>query len=140
MAISQTQHLKNKAKLLQKAKAKAGKPILLKDSLEIIAKHAGFSSWRDLKENFDRNAILARHLSPSVWNVWYSSYEAALKDLNEREGRFLLPYQKQFFICDIHYINRLNISEDDADLKCVGNNWVQPKDLAAWDRLLKKMK
>lgn len=140
MAISQIQHLKNKAKLLQKAKARAGKPILLKDALEIIAKHANFASWRELKENLDENAILVRHLGPSVWNVWYASYEEALRDLNQIPGRFLLPYRKQFFICDIHYINRLNIDVGDADLKLVGNNWVEPKDSAAWDRLLKKMK
>ena len=140
MAISQIQHLKNKAKLHRKAKAKAGKPIALKDALEIIAKHANFASWRELKENLDANAILVRHLGSSVWNVWYSSYEDAVRDLNQREGRFLLPYQKQFFICDIHYVNRLNIDVDDADLKLVGNNWVEPKDAAAWDRLLKKMK
>jgi hypothetical protein len=81
-----------------------------------------------------------RHLGPSVWNVWYSSYEDAVRDLGQSEGRYLLPYQKQFFICDIHYVNRLNIDVDDADLKLVGNNWVEPKDAAAWDRLLKKMK
>jgi hypothetical protein len=140
VAISQIQHLKNKAKLLQKAKAKAGKPIALKDALEIIAKHANFASWRELKKNLDANAILVRHLGPSVWNVWYSSYEDAVRDLGQSEGRYLLPYQKQFFICDIHYVNRLNIDVDDADLKLVGNNWVEPKDAAAWDRLLKKMK
>lgn len=140
MAISQIQYLKNKAKMLQKAKAKAGKPILLKEALEIIAKHANFPSWRELKENLDENAILVRHLGSSVWNVWYASYDEALRDLNQREGRYLLPYQKQFFICDIHYVNRLNISEDDADLKLVGNNWVEPKDTEAWSRLLKKMK
>jgi glyoxalase superfamily protein len=140
VALSQIQHLKNKAKLLQKAKAKAGKPMALKDALEIIAQHASFASWRELKENFDANAILVRHLGSSVWNVWYSSYKDALRDLNQRDGRYLLPYQRQFFICDIHYINRLNIDVDDADLKLVGNNWVEPKDPVAWDRLLKKMK
>lgn len=126
--------------MLQKAKAKAGKPILLKDALETVAKLAGFANWRELKENDDENQILARHLGSSVWNVWYASYEEALRDLNQREGRFLLPYQKQFFICDIHYINRLNIDVDDADLKLVGNNWVEPKDAAAWERLRGKMR
>jgi hypothetical protein len=136
--VSRVQILKNKAKLLQKAKSKAGKPILLKDALEIVAKSAHFSSWRELKENLEANEPLWRPMSSAFWNVWYASYEEALKHLTP--GHYLLPYQKQFFICDFNYIKSFNLQEDDADLKRVGNNWVEPKDPQAWDRLWTKIK
>lgn len=140
MPVSRIQYLKNKAKLLQKAKARAGTPIQLKDALEIIAKNASFESWRDLKENLEENQALWWPLGGALWNVWYASYEEALRDLSLKEGQYLLPYQKQFFICDIHYIKNLRIEENDPDLEKVGNNWVEPKDVLAWERLLSKIK
>lgn len=137
MAISRLQTLKNKAKLLQKAKAKAGKPILLKTAFNIIAKTSGFKSWRELKENIETNEILWSSLNSTLWHNWLANYDEALEILTE--DRFLLPHEKHFFICDINYIEALGLTKDDADLKAVGNNWVKPKDWAAWTRLLQKI-
>lgn len=98
MPATRLQSLKTKAKLLQKAKAKAGKPILLKTALDIIAKTSGFDSWRELKENIEANEVLWSSLGGALWNNWHASYEEAVAML--ADDQFLLPYQKQFFICD----------------------------------------
>ena len=137
MTASRIQSLKNKAKLLQKAKKKAGKPIRLKTSLAIIAKASGFDSWRDLKAKLGETELFSPR-SSAIWNTWYASYEEARKHLASHGG-FLLPYEKQFFICDIHYIERLGIERDDADLAKVGADWTKPQDNSAWRHLLKKI-
>lgn len=138
MSVSRLQALKTKAKLLQKAKAKSGKPILLKTALTTIAKHSGFPSWRELKENIETNEILWSSLGSAMWHNWQANYDEALKIL--KPDHFLLPYQNQFFICDINYIKSLGLSEDDKDVIAIGNNWVQPKDRAAWERIIQKIK
>lgn len=138
MSISRIQTLKNKAKLLQKAKAKAGKPILLKTALNLIAKTSGFANWRELNENLQENEILCSRLTSALWHNWYADYESALVTL--KANQFLLPYQKHFFICDENYIKELGLSKTDPDLKKVGNNWIAPKDKNAWTRLLQKIR
>lgn len=130
--------LKSKAKLLQKAKKKAGLDIQLKTCFEIIAKHSGFSSWRDMKENVEANEFIHFQGASAHWSTWYSSYEEALEHLKAGSG-YLLSYQRHFFICDDHYIERLGISVDDPDLALVGRNWVEPQDKEAWARLSKKL-
>lgn len=139
MPLSALESLKIKAKLLQKAKRKSGQEIPLKDALATIAKASGFSSWQELKDVYEAT----EHFSPrgwsAHWKTWYASYEEALKHLNE-SGGYLLPYQKQFFICDAHYVELLGIAPDDPDLEKIGRNWVEPQDAQAWERVLKKIK
>ena len=138
MVTSGTQFLKDKAKLLQKAKKKAGKPIQLKTALALIAKTSGYDSWRDLKKTLETNEQFCSPKSSAFWNTWYAAYADARKHL-ESHGGFLLPYQKQFFICDIHYVENLGIKRNDPDLEKVGADWVRPLDVSAWKRLLKKI-
>ncbi len=127
-----------KAKLLQKAKKKSGTNILLKDAYAILAKASGFSSWQDLKATLEVNQIFCPRGHSAIWKNWYASYEEAL--LEVRTGKkFLLPYQKEFFVCDTHYIEFLGLQSDDTDLLKVGNNWVQPNDMQAFERMVKKI-
>lgn len=130
--------LKIKAKLLQKAKKKAGKPIRLKDAFETLARHAGFESWRDLKEVFEATELFCPPGTSAHWKTWYSSYEEALEHLKTGPG-YLLPYRKHFFVCEADYLEHLGVARDDADLEKVGRNWVEPGDAAAWTRLLRKI-
>jgi hypothetical protein len=137
--LSRLESLKIKAKLLQKAKKKAGKEIALKDALQQIAQLSGFENWRDLKENFEENQVFEISMSSAHWHVWYASYNEALKHLHETGG-FLLPYQKHFFICNEDYIKELGLAMSDNDLLRVGNNWAEPQDKEAWLRLKAKIK
>lgn len=139
MTKSRLESLRIKAKLLQKAKKSAGKPIQLKAAFEMIAKAAGFDGWRELKASVATDELLTFNGGGAYWNTWYSSYDEAKKHLSTVEG-YLLPFQKQFFVCDEHYIAHLGIQKDDPDLLLVGNNWVEPRDPKAWERLLEKIK
>lgn len=137
--MSRIASLKIKAKLLQKAKKKAGKTIQLKEAYEIIAKSAGYQSWREMKEHVERHAdFRPSNKSLPYWNNWYNSYEQAKEHCN-LQHQFLLPFESQFFVCEIDYIEALGIHKDDTDLVLAGHDWVQPKDRQALDRLVKKM-
>ncbi len=138
MPATRIESLKTKAKLLQKAKSKAGKPTRLKDAFELIAKTAGFASWRDLKAVLDANESFCPPGHSALWKVWYASYAEALEHI-ETSGGYLLPYQKEFFVCDADYIRFLGVTPDDEDLKKVGSNWAEPCDAKAFERLMKKI-
>lgn len=140
MSLSRLESLKIKAKLLQKAKRKSGQEIPLKQAFEIIARSAGFGSWREMKEILEET----EHFNPAHWSaqwkLWFASYEEALRELDKQPGTYLLPYQKHFFLCDENYLSSFGLKPDHADLMKVGRNWVEPKDPEAWQRLLKIIK
>ncbi|MES2965214.1 MAG: hypothetical protein V4760_15115 [Bdellovibrionota bacterium] len=136
---SSLESLKIKAKLLQKAKKKIGQTLQLKDALDKIAQLSGFPNWRELKTVTEETEIFVPSPSSAFWKTWYASYEEALAHLAKGEG-FLLPYRKQFFICDIHWIEHLGIAASDTDLALVGRNWVEPLDREAMARLVKKIR
>lgn len=138
MSRSSLESLKIRAKLLQKSKKKSGKGIQLKDALQIVAKAKGFESWRELNANFEETDLFNPAHWSAQWKVWYSTVDEARANLQASE--FLLPYHKQFFICDIHYIQALGISPDDSDLKAVGNDWTMPQNIKAWESLVHKIR
>lgn len=139
MPSSLPDRLKVKAKLLQKAKQKNGQTFALKDAFNLLARHQGFGSWRDYKKTLLDNPDFCPPGTSAFWKIWYASYDEAAAHQQGTEY-FLLPYQKQFFLCDVHYINALGIAVDDADLAKVGMDWTKPHDAEAWTRLLQKIR
>jgi len=137
---SSLESLKVKAKLLQKAKKRAGVTLQLKDALDKVARLAGFPNWRELKAVSDETEIFCSVQASAFWKTWYASYEEALAHLEKTPDHFLLPYRKQFFVCEIHWIEHLGIPANDADLAKVGRNFVEPKDREAMTRLVKRIK
>lgn len=138
MSRTSLESLKIRAKLLQKSKKKSGKEIQLKDALQIVAKAKGFDSWRELNANFEETDLFNPINWSAQWKVWYNTVDEARTHLKESE--FLLPYHKQFFICDIHYVQALGISQDDQDLKAVGNDWTIPQNKKAWESIVQKIR
>lgn len=137
MSYSSIDSLKIKAKLLQKAKKKAGVEFPLKDALATIAKTAGYSSWKEMKDDYELADLLNPPKWSALWKVWFSNKEEALKHL--MPGNYLLPYRNQYFICDLNYLSALGISSDDIDLLKVGKDWSAPLDKEGWKRLKEKL-
>ena len=138
MSNSSIDSLKIKAKLLQKAKRKKNPTFALKEAFSLIAKTAGYSSWKEMKETYVMADILNPPRWSAIWKTWFSSKNEAVKHLNTNEN-YLIPYRDQFFICGVDYLNALGISVDDPDLLLVGHDWSEPRDKEAWNRLLKKI-
>jgi len=139
MAHTSLDSLKTRAKLLQKAKRKSGNPdFALKDAYSIIAKSQGFASWTELKKSLESAEKFNPHHWSAIWKVWFSSYEEAFSELNERT--YLIPYRKHFFLCQSDYLKALGLEENDPDLLKVGNDFFKPKDKEALLRVMEKIK
>ena len=138
MPVSRLESLRIKAKLLQKAKQRTGQAFALKDAFALLATSAGFRSWQDMKATIETHEALRPAHASALYSVWYSSYAEAKAHV-DMHGGFLLPYQRQFFVCDADYISNLGLSLDDPDLAKVGHDWVMPADTSAWKRLLGKI-
>jgi len=70
-------------------------------------------------------------------NRWYANYEEARGSL-DRDGGFLLPYQKHFFICQPDVISALGLDPNDPDWEKIGFDCAHPVDAAAFERLREK--
>lgn len=138
MAGTSLESLRIKAKLLQKAKKKAGKEIQLKEAFDIIAKASGFKSWQDLSELYVATEHYCPKGSSAHWKVWFKNYDEALKHLADGAD-YLLPYRDHYFICEKDYLTFLGIDPNDEDLKKIGRNWIEPKDADAFLRLTTKL-
>ena len=103
-----------------------------KHALAVIAIENGFNSWVELKMQV--HFIVGGYL-----NLWFPNYKEAKTQL-ESAGGFLLPYKKQFFICNAEYLKQIGFNPDDPDWNAIAYDWAEPADLAAWQRLYKKWK
>lgn len=139
MALSSLESLKIKAKLLQKAKKKAGLEVPLKDAYQSLARAAGYATWAEMKTSYYLADIFNPPQWSAQWKIWFSSKEEALLHFKE-ERQYLLPYRHQFFLCDGDYLESLGISVADPDLKLVGHDWTSPLDREAFKRLIEKIK
>jgi len=110
-----------------------------KHSLAVIALEKGFSYWGDLKSHCQQliSETFVQDYAGGFLNAWFANYKQA-KAHQKKSGGFLLPYKKQFFICDADYINWLGLNAEDADWKAVDFDWVKPASQKAWQRLYAK--
>lgn len=110
----------------------------LKHALLVIAIERGFSSWVSLKNYFTTTGQTKFIPRGGFFNQWFVSYKEAKKILLESPDKFLLPYQEQFFLCESGYIDFLGLDSHAKDWQLIGNNWLEPTDLQAWERLNSK--
>lgn len=71
-------------------------------------------------------------------NAWYRDYEGAREGL-EAGGGFLFPYQRQFVVVQSTLVEELGVDPKDPDWSAIGHDFVRPRDLLAYTRLLKKL-
>jgi hypothetical protein len=121
----------------------------LKHALAVVALEQGYDSWRALKAAAEAHARASVVATPQtnremyargmdvLLNRWFARYEDARASLEELGG-YLLPFDRQFFICEAEGIRILGLDPDDADWALIGWDWVQPQDTAAWQRLRAK--
>ena len=124
--------------------------VKLKHALTVIAQEHDFDSWVDFKRHLERKDKLAERRE-SYYTLlyppqaarfvleWHANYEIASTELS-RSGGYLLPYKKQFFICEAEYIAELGLDPDDPDWELIGYNWIHPADQSAWERLDSKLR
>jgi hypothetical protein len=67
-------------------------------------------------------------------NRWFSDYGEARRSL-EVEGGYLLPYGRQYFVCEAEVIRALGLEPGDEDWERVGRDCARPADVEAYGRL-----
>jgi hypothetical protein len=70
-------------------------------------------------------------------NRWFANYEAARASL-DREGGFLFPYQKHYFVCQPEVVAALGLDPNDLDWEKIGYDCARPNDGEAYQRLHQK--
>jgi hypothetical protein len=109
----------------------------LKHALAVIAIENGFDSWLNLKTYFDKTRHTNFIMHSGFLNQWFSTYKDAKSYLTEMKpgSSFLLPFKKQFFICDANVIEHFGFNPHDQDWQLINYNWVEPNNIVAWERL-----
>ncbi|MDX6694911.1 MAG: hypothetical protein QOF02_2514 [Blastocatellia bacterium] len=121
--------------------------VRLKHALAVVALEHGHASWRALKESAETSERPSRVVAEgremydralgAFLNRWFATHEEARASLAE-QGGFLLPFDRQFFICEAEGIRTLGLNPDDPDWERIGFDWAQPLDVEAWRRLKEK--
>jgi hypothetical protein len=124
--------------------------VRLKHALAVIALEAGRESWRDLKARAEGDSravarpaarsggnLMYERAFDALLNRWFARYQEA-RDSLERLGGFLLPYERQFVVCEAEAIRELGLDPEDSDWERIGWDWVEPGDRDAWQRLKEK--
>ncbi len=142
-------HLKNKARLLQKT-VQAGdaeaiafireahgvglsgdteiiEKIQRKHCLLVIARKLGFKHWNHCAQFFgegceDYGTMLYPKRCGAHWNIWVTDYEEAKKARAEHGG-YLLCYNKQYLVVDEHFIISLGLDPNDVAFESISRDW-----------------
>jgi hypothetical protein len=116
------------------------KEIKRKHALAVIAAEQGFISWADLKTHCEEAAFAAvfeKSMTSAFLNHWFNNYAEA-KQQHKITGGFLLPYKKQFFICEANYLKQIGFDPEDPNWQLIDWDWVKPKNKTAREHLYKK--
>jgi hypothetical protein len=124
-----------------------------KHCLAAVARELGFTSFMHAKRVLEGDARETNFgkMLYGDWgarlNHWFAAYEEAREFLesahtaatSREDQKYLLAYQKHFFIVDRYFIEALGLDPDDADWEAMGWNWVKPKSREARTRLYAKL-
>ncbi len=108
-----------------------------KHALAVIATEHGYPSWLALLRAHtttpDATAMYTERLTLYL-NRWFADYDEARESLL-RDGGYLLPYRKDFFITEAEGIRELGLDPLDPDWALLGFDFARPRDPAAHARL-----
>lgn len=109
-----------------------------KHALAVIAVEHGHASWLALLDAHataaDATLMYTERLTLYL-NRWFADHDEAKASL-ARDGGYLLPYRKDFFITEAEGIRELGLDPLDPDWARIGFDFARPRDPAAHARLL----
>jgi hypothetical protein len=116
--------------------------------LSVVARQLGFVSWDHARavltscehpqQPQDFGTLLYPGTCAGHYNIWSASYEEA-REIRAAHGGYLLAYKRQFLIVEDGYIDSMGLDPADPDWERMGRDWVQPGDIAARERLYRKL-
>jgi hypothetical protein len=117
-----------------------------KHCLAAVSREVGFSSWEHALRVIDGDGSevdFGKLLYDTRWgaylNHWCATYDEARAMHRELPDRYLLAYQRHFFLVERGFIEALGVDPDDPDWEAIGRDWARPRDRAARSRLYGKI-
>jgi len=106
-------------------------------ALDVIAAERGHADWRTFVAVALPELIsVPMHTDrmSAFVNRWFTNYDEAAAD-HRRDGGYLLPYRRQFFVTVADAVRELGLDPDDPDWARIARDWVRPLDVEAHLRL-----
>lgn len=106
-------------------------------ALDVIAAERGHGDWRTLvARSLPELLAVPMHTDRmgAFVNRWFATYAEAAED-HRRDGGFLLPYRRQFFVTVAEAVRELGLDPNDPDWARIGRDWVHPADVEGHLRL-----
>jgi hypothetical protein len=124
-----------------------------KHCLAVVGREVGFTGWEHARRVLDGDSDgggetdFGKLLSPptraTFLNHWFSTYDeahAVHRELSSSGARrYLLVYQRQFFVTECGYVEALGLDPDDPDWRAMGWDWARPERPLARRRLYAKL-
>lgn len=106
----------------------------LKHAYHVLAVENGFDNWAAFREAIITEDCMYTAGCGAYLNVWFKHYpEAAAYHL--ANGGYLLQYRKDYYVAEHAVIEVLGLQNLSAEWKAMGNNWVQPANKEAWEKI-----
>lgn len=137
--------LKTRARLRLNAARRGGEAgeLRLRDCLNGVACEVGFAHWEHARKVLGGEAGAGEDMG-TFWhaprtgillNLWFARYEEARVALTADVTAFLLPYRRQFFLVQDHFVRELGVDVEDAAWDVMGHDLVRGYGGAAWEVL-----
>lgn len=115
----------------------------LADCLHEAARAVGFAHWEHARHVLGGQALAGDDLgdfwhAPGtgiVLNHWFARHAEARAVLGANRSAFLLPYRRQCFIVEAHFIRALGLDPDDAAWGALGHDLLAGYGAPAWQAL-----
>ena len=112
-----------------------------KHALATVAAELGYASWADCRrrlaapaaQRFDPESLFTP-TAASFLNRWFATYAEARASL-DRDGGYLFPFRRQFFLCEPGFLEVRGIDPADPDWALIGFDWLRPFEESARLRL-----
>lgn len=131
------ERFKTRASILLK-ELRSSQPLRRKHVLAMVAAEEGFPSWQALKHAYSTGGLFNK-ATGGFLNRWFKDYAEA-EASRRRDGGYLFPYRKQYFICEGAFIEALGLDPSDPDWEAIQRDWAAPADRAAYQRLFRKFR
>lgn len=137
--------LKTRARLRLNAARRGGEAgeLRLRDCMNLASREVGYAHWEHARQVLGGQAEPGEDMG-TFWhapgtgillNLWFARYEEARVALQADAQAFLLPYRRQFFLVQDHFVRELGVDPGDAAWDAMGHDLVRGYGSAAWGTL-----
>lgn len=106
----------------------------LKHAYHVLAVENGYDNWAAFRESIIMQDCMYAIGCGAYLNVWFKHYEEAVT-YHQKNGGYLLQYRSDYLVVKHAVIEMLGLQHLHAEWEAIGNNWVQPANKEAWEKI-----